>query len=135
EDGLTIREPRVDLAAWAGTVEAKPRLRGWSHALAAVGAIAATVALCSRCGDDPPRVASMLVYGLSMGWMFAVSATYHLGTWRPARHRAWPRRSLGRRSAPSSPAARCILSVRSCTCAAGRTHYRGCLASTRSFTS
>jgi hemolysin III len=31
----------------------------------------------------------MLVYGLSMGWMFAVSATYHLGTWRPA-----PRRLL-----------------------------------------
>jgi hemolysin III len=67
----------------------KPRLRGWSHALAAVGALAATVALCWRCSDDPPRVASMLVYGLSMGWMFAVSATYHLGTWRPA-----PRRLL-----------------------------------------
>jgi hemolysin III len=61
----------------------KPLLRGWSHALATVGAIALTVALCLRTQDDVPRLVSVLVYGLSMVELFAVSAIYHIGAWRP----------------------------------------------------
>ena len=53
-----------------------------------MGAVATTVALCLRCRDDLPRLLSMLVYGLSMSELFAVSAIYHIGAWRSAwRHR------------------------------------------------
>ncbi|HKP51085.1 MAG TPA: hemolysin III family protein [Chloroflexia bacterium] len=68
---------------------AKPLLRGWSHALATLGAIALTFALCLRTLDDPPRFLSMVIYGLSMVELFAVSAIYHIGTWEP-----WTRRKL-----------------------------------------
>ncbi len=67
--------------------KAKPLLRGWSHALAAIGAIALTVALCLRTGDDSPRFFSMLVYGLSMVELFTMSAIYHIGTWKPEMRR------------------------------------------------
>ena len=33
---------------------------------------------------DPPRAVSLLVYGLSMIELLAVSASYHLRTWRPS---------------------------------------------------
>ncbi len=64
----------------------KPLLRGWLHAGAAVVALAFTVALCWRTLNDPARFFSMLVFGLSMAWLFAVSAVYHIGTWRPETH-------------------------------------------------
>lgn len=65
----------------------KPLLRGWSHALAAIGAIALTVALCLRTIDDSPRFFSMLVYGLSLVVLFTMSAIYHVGTWKPETRR------------------------------------------------
>ncbi len=67
-------------------VTPKPLLRGWLHAGAAVGAIVLTVALCGRSSQDLPRFLSMLVFGLSMVELFAVSAIYHIGKWRPAVH-------------------------------------------------
>jgi hemolysin III len=57
-------------------------LRGWSHALAAVGALALTIALCALSRSDPPRLLSMLIYGLSMIELYTVSALYHIGGWR-----------------------------------------------------
>ena len=81
-DGRLVR--RGAAVAALDPLEPKPLLRGWSHALAAAGAVATTVALTLRCADDPPRLVSMLVYGLSMVGLFAISATYHLGAWRPA---------------------------------------------------
>ena len=60
----------------------KPLLRGWSHALALVAAVAATLALALQSRDDPPRLLSMLVYGLSMVVLYGVSAAYHLGSWQ-----------------------------------------------------
>ena len=71
---------------------AKPLLRGWSHALATIGAILFTLALCLRTLDDSPRFFSMLIYGLSMIELFAVSAIYHIGNWTPkvrSKLRAW----------------------------------------------
>ena len=65
----------------------KPLLRGWLHAGAAVGAVALTIALLWRTGDDPPRLISMLVFGLTTFLMYAVSAVYHIGNWRPRTHR------------------------------------------------
>ena len=65
----------------------KPLLRGWSHALATLGAAIFTVALCLRTLEDPLRLLSMLIFGLSMVELFAVSAIYHIGTWSPQVHR------------------------------------------------
>jgi hemolysin III len=44
-----------------------------------------TVALVLRSHDDLPRLLSMLVYGLSMIELYAVSAVYHLGAWQGRR--------------------------------------------------
>lgn len=65
----------------------KPLLRGWSHVGAAVGALAVTVALYALAGDDHPRAVSMLVFGLSMIVLYAVSAIYHIGRWQPGTER------------------------------------------------
>src|SRR5918997_917248 len=65
----------------------KPLLRGWFHAVAAVGAAVLTIELCLLSWNDPPRMLSMLVFGLSMVELYAVSAVYHMGTWSPRVHR------------------------------------------------
>jgi hemolysin III len=67
----------------------RPLLRGWSHAVAAVGALAFTIVLAARCLDDGPRLATMLLYGLSSVGLFACSAVYHVVIWPPG-----PRRIL-----------------------------------------
>jgi hemolysin III len=74
-----------DRARLRGIVPAKPRLRGWSHAVAAVAAVIATVGLCARTWEDPPRLFSVLVYGLSSILLFTTSAVYHIGHWRGRR--------------------------------------------------
>jgi hemolysin III len=65
----------------------RPLLRGWSHAVAAFGAAAFTVALAVRCIGDAPRLSTMLLYGLSSVGLFAWSAAYHVITWPPARRK------------------------------------------------
>jgi hemolysin III len=65
----------------------RPLLRGWFHAVAAVGAVIFTIALCLLSWNDPPRMLTMLVFGLSMVELYAVSAVYHMGTWSPRVHR------------------------------------------------
>jgi hemolysin III len=65
----------------------KPLLRGWSHAAAAVAALVTTVALVRLSGDDGARAVSMLIFGVSMVVMYGVSATYHIGRWRPETRR------------------------------------------------
>jgi hemolysin III len=67
--------------------ENQPLLRGWIHAVGALWAVAAMVVLCWLSADDPPRLVSMLVYGLSMIAVFGVSALYHLGSWEPQQHK------------------------------------------------
>lgn len=59
----------------------KPLLRGWFHAVAAVGAVALTIVLCWLSREDTPRLISMLIFGLSMIELYTVSATYHIGKW------------------------------------------------------
>lgn len=66
----------------------RPLLRGWSHALAAVGALAFTVALGRYAVGDTLRLATVLLYGICSVWLFACSALYHVVTWSP------PRRAL-----------------------------------------
>jgi len=67
----------------------RPLLRGWSHAVAAVGAAAFTAILVARCVGDSPRLATMLLYGITSIWLFACSAMYHTITWTPGRRRVW----------------------------------------------
>jgi hemolysin III len=75
------------LAAAKADATDRPLLRGWSHALAAFGAAAFTVALVVRCLSDAPRLSTMLLYGLSSVGLFACSAVYHVITWTPERRK------------------------------------------------
>jgi hemolysin III len=66
----------------------KPRLRGWSHAAAAAGALAFTILIGWLSRPDTLRFWVMLVFGISNSALYIVSAVYHLGGPRPlARHR------------------------------------------------
>jgi hemolysin III len=71
---------------------AKPLLRGWSHAIAAVVAVAGLVSLVVITRHDPAKLVSMVVYGTGLVLLFAVSATYHIFNW-PPRVKDWLRRA------------------------------------------
>lgn len=60
----------------------KPRLRGWSHAVASPGAIGVTALMLMATLHDLPRFFSLLVFGTSLTALYIVSATYHIGSWR-----------------------------------------------------
>src|SRR4051812_7777266 len=68
------------------TLPARPMLRGWSHAAALIVALPAVAALIVRSQADLPRLLSMVIYGVSLVDLLAVSALYHLWPW-PARSR------------------------------------------------
>src|SRR3981081_499001 len=70
----------------------KPLLRGWSHAAAALGALAGLVALIIITRHDPAKLVSMLIYGTALVLLFAVSATYHIFNW-PTKVKDWLRRA------------------------------------------
>ena len=62
---------------------AKPLLRGWFHAVAALAAAGFTAALCPRARTDIPRMVSLVIFGLAMIELYTVSALYHIGAWSP----------------------------------------------------
>jgi hemolysin III len=70
----------------------KPLLRGWSHAVAAVVAIAGLVTLIVITRHDAAKLVSMIVYGTALVLLFSVSATYHIFNW-PPRVKDWLRRA------------------------------------------
>ncbi len=70
----------------------KPLLRGWSHAVAAVVAVAGLASLVVITRHDPAKLVSMAVYGTGLVLLFAVSATYHVFNW-PPRVKDWLRRA------------------------------------------
>jgi hemolysin III len=70
----------------------KPLLRGWSHAAAAVVAVAGLVSLVVITRHDPAKLVSMVVYGTGLVLLFGVSATYHIFNW-PPRVKDWLRRA------------------------------------------
>jgi hemolysin III len=69
----------------------KPLLRGWSHGVAALVAIAGLVALILVTRHDPAKLVSMAIYGTGLVLLFGVSATYHIFNW-PPRVKDWLRR-------------------------------------------
>jgi hemolysin III len=70
----------------------KPLMRGWSHAAAALVAVAGLVALIFITSDDPAKLVSMVVYGAGLVLLFGISATYHVFNW-PPRVKEWLRRA------------------------------------------
>jgi hemolysin III len=74
------------------SVTPKPLLRGWSHAVAALVAIAGLVSLIVITRNDPAKLVSMTVYGVGLVLLFGVSATYHIFNW-PPRVKNWLRRA------------------------------------------
>ncbi|HZP94899.1 MAG TPA: hemolysin III family protein [Candidatus Limnocylindria bacterium] len=64
---------------------ARPLLRGYLHAAAALIAALAGTYLIVLSSADRPRQLSMLVYGAGLTLLFAVSALYHLHTWGQVR--------------------------------------------------
>ncbi|MGE3912113.1 MAG: hemolysin III family protein [Chloroflexota bacterium] len=74
-------------AMLGSAVHGRPLLRGWSHAVAAVGAAVFTIMLIVECLDDTSRLSSMILYGLTSVLLFACSAVYHVVTWSPAKRR------------------------------------------------
>jgi len=73
-------------------IAVKPLLRGWSHAIAALIAIAGLVALIAITRADTGKLVSMLVYGVGLVLLFGVSGTYHVFNW-PPRVKDWLRRA------------------------------------------
>jgi hemolysin III len=65
---------------------AKPRLRGWLHAVTSPVALAAGVVLIVLAPTGPSRVAA-IAYGLTSVALFTTSAIYHRGNWSPAAER------------------------------------------------
>ncbi len=63
----------------------RPLLRGYLHAGAAIVAALGGTYLVVLSSGDLPRQLSMLVYGVGLTGLFAVSAVYHVHTWAPAR--------------------------------------------------
>jgi hemolysin III len=76
----------------ADSLAQKPILRGWSHGVAAFVSIAGLAALIVSTRNDPPKLVSMIVYGLGLVLLFGVSATYHIFNW-PPRVKDWLRRA------------------------------------------
>jgi hemolysin III len=70
---------------------ARPLLRGYLHAGAAVVAALGGTYLVVLSSGDRPRQLSMLAYGTGLTVLFTVSAVYHVRTWAPG-HRAILRR-------------------------------------------
>ncbi|WNG36543.1 hemolysin III [Archangium minus] len=66
--------------------EAKPRLRGVSHAFAFVAALGGCVFLALAPAEGVRYLAG-LVFGVSLVLMFGISATYHCPNWSPAIYR------------------------------------------------
>ena len=64
---------------------AKPLLRGYLHAAAAVAALAGTVLLCLLTRHDLPKLISLLIYGATSVFLFGWSALYHIGKWSASR--------------------------------------------------
>ncbi len=66
----------------ASAIAAKPRLRGWIHAVTAPLAVAAASILIVLSTTAAHRIACA-VFALTSAMLFTISATYHLGTWSP----------------------------------------------------
>lgn len=63
------------------TAPAKPLLRGWFHAAAAVASLILTALLVWQGRGNAAKAVSLAVFGATMIELYTVSAVYHLGHW------------------------------------------------------
>jgi hemolysin III len=73
------------------TSRRRPRLRGWSHAVATLPWTVGTVVLVALAAGHPGRQAALALYGVASVWLFGVSGLYHVITWPPPRRAMWRR--------------------------------------------
>jgi hemolysin III len=69
----------------------RPLLRGWSHAMAIVPAVAGATALVASAHNEPVKQLSLVVYGIGLTLLFTVSTLYHRGPWSPRVRAVWRR--------------------------------------------
>jgi hemolysin III len=81
----TVFDPPLTEEHPLRVLSARPLLRGYLHAGAAVVAALGGTYLVLLSTGDQPRQLSMLVYGASLTLLFAFSAVYHLRTWAKVR--------------------------------------------------
>jgi hemolysin III len=81
EGRLSPRRIHVLVGRYAVRRRPKPLLRGWLHAVAVLGAVAATIGLVAGSISEPRRLIALLIFGLSMIALYSASTVYHLGTW------------------------------------------------------
>lgn len=62
---------------------ARPLLRGYLHLAGAILTVFGAAYLAMRSAGDPPKLASLLIYAASAELVFAMSALYHIVTWKP----------------------------------------------------
>jgi hemolysin III len=82
-----VVRPVVELGGQlaAALEDAKPRLRGWLHAITSPLTLAAGIVLIALSPTASTRVGSSVFMGTAV-LLFTVSAIYHRGTWSP---RVW----------------------------------------------
>ncbi|HEX8733206.1 MAG TPA: hemolysin III family protein [Ktedonobacterales bacterium] len=73
----------TSLSATPTPAHAKPLLRGYLHAAAALAAVVCTILLAVASADDRAKQVSLVIYGASSILLFGWSAFYHLGNWTP----------------------------------------------------
>lgn len=73
------------------STEPQPILRGWSHALAVLPAVAGATTLAVVTRGNPAKQASLIVYGATLTLLFTVSALYHRVRWSPEWRAVWRR--------------------------------------------
>lgn len=61
-------------------------MRGWSHAVAALGAVMVTLGLLAESRHNSAQWLSVLIFGLTMIDLYLISAIYHIGSWRGRRY-------------------------------------------------
>jgi hemolysin III len=84
----TLLSGSVDvLLGREATAVSKPILRGWSHLGAAVGAAVFIRVLSQQSQIAGPHVVSIVIFALGTLNLYAVSAIYHIGVWRPSTRR------------------------------------------------
>jgi hemolysin III len=87
---MLLRMKSAPAAPTLDRAPGKPLLRGVSHEIAAVAALAAWIGL-TLAAPSPRARAAALVYGASLVALFTISALYHRPTWTPRARLLWRR--------------------------------------------